>query len=205
MKKIIITLSIVAAAFHVSAQQSGKIQFGFRAGLNTAYQTSVVDNVYTATKIKAGITGGFYAEIPIMKRLSIQPELLYSELGGIDTNQSYLDVTSYCNYLVIPVKVKYNTGLLTFYAGPQFGYLLNAHMIPQGQKEIDTKEFLNTSEIASVFGIDFNIADGVTAGIGYQMGMSNIFKDDDEDINDDWLHNNAFQFSFAVRLTGNKK
>lgn len=99
-------------------------------------------------KIKAGFHTGVFANIPVSYKFSIQPELLFSQLGSkSDYNYrtssgnyritQHYDYSTILNYLSLPVMVQYNIlPQLYVEAAPEFGYLLGGK----------TKEGLTTIE-----------------------------------------------------------
>ncbi len=105
------------------------LHFGFKAGANIfkVDGKSSEDNSSSATHI------GAFAEIYIVDKFGIQPELLFSQTNfrtGTDFNNVYPDgvssVKGKLNYLSIPILFNYRPiNLIGFQIGPQFGTLLN--------------------------------------------------------------------------------
>lgn len=74
MRKIFLGLGIVMSGFAFSQQ------FGIKAGLNV----SDINNGASGTdmKSKAGIYAGVTATFPVSEEFSVQPELIYNQLGA---------------------------------------------------------------------------------------------------------------------------
>lgn len=203
MKKILFSILISFGAF--SAAQA---QFGVKAGLNLAtvaqegagYSRSDVDG----KSIVAPVLGLTY-EMNLGDILSIQPELLYTQLGGKNTYNvlgTNTESSYRINYLELPVlaKVKFgneNRESTGFYlaAGPWLGYALSGK-----------QRFLSTANGATVLDIDrkytFDDADdtkrlnygmigaaGVSFGravldLRYNYGFNNLLDADANNNND---------------------
>lgn len=73
MKKLFLGLSIVASSFAFSQQ------FGIKGGMNVS---SISDDGYDDTKSKVGYYGGVFVNIPASESFSIQPEVIYNNLGS---------------------------------------------------------------------------------------------------------------------------
>ena len=120
MKKIILAAIAVMAFSFANAQET---RFGVKGGLNL---TTFAGGNYWDAKSLVGFHVGGFAEIKIIERLSIQPEVLFSTQGakledGLD------DFDAKLNYINIPVLAKfYVTKQFTVEAGPQLGFLVSA-------------------------------------------------------------------------------
>jgi hypothetical protein len=104
MKKIIFAAIAVMAFGFTNAQ---KTRFGVKGGLNL---TSFSGGNYYDAKSLVGFQVGGFAEIKIIERLSIQPEVLFSTQGAKLDGGSFGDFNSKLNYINVPAisKVLYH-------------------------------------------------------------------------------------------------
>ncbi|MBE8728012.1 porin family protein [Flavobacterium hungaricum] len=175
MKKIILTAIAVMAFAFTNAQQT---RFGVKGGLNVSTLTGEYED---DTKSLIGFHVGGFAEIKVIERLAIQPEVLYSAQGA-----RFEDVLgkydAKLNYLNIPVLAKfYITKQFTVEAGPQIGFLLSAKI--DGE---DAKDFYKSTDFGFNFGAGYNFTDNFSAGVRYTVGLTGIYdnNNDDEDFED---------------------
>ena len=109
MKKTIIILCTLFLSASAIAQHQ-KVKLGIKAGLNLA--TLTFDESELDSSSKAGFTAGVMIEIPMTKKFSLQPEILYSQQGtktsfsDSDVTNSNYESTIKLNYLNIPVMLK---------------------------------------------------------------------------------------------------
>jgi hypothetical protein len=104
------------------------------------------------------------------------------------------------NYITVPLLVKlYGTPRLSFYAGPQVGFLMSAKTKTSGNPETDLKDGLNSTDFYAVFGGEYRFANGVFVSSRYNLGLSNLVED--ESLNTE-IKNRYFSFrigySFAL-------
>ncbi|WP_286966461.1 porin family protein [Flavobacterium sp. UBA4854] len=191
MKKLILSAIAIMAFTFSNAQET---RFGVKGGLNLTNFTGDVD-----TNLKAGFHIGGFAEIKIIDRLAIQPELLFSTQGArynmIGGNQS----GSYkLNYINIPVLAKfYVTKQFTVEAGPQIGFLVSAK-----SQDHDIKDAYKTADYGFNFGAGYNFTDHFSVGLRYTVGISGIYDHDYEDFSDyyDSTKNSNLQLSVAYKF-----
>src|SRR3954465_15293967 len=104
MKKIfLVAVLFLATSASIQAQL---VKFGVKAGVNFANQTG---DAFDAPDVdKEGITSfhaGVVAEIKLLDRFAIQPELLYSTQGATYKN-AVSEFKNELGYLSIPVMAK---------------------------------------------------------------------------------------------------
>ncbi|MFG4004575.1 porin family protein [Flavobacterium aquidurense] len=163
MKKIILSAIAVMAFGFMNAQET---RFGIKGGLNLTTLTGDA----TDAKSLVGFQVGGFAEIKIIEKLAIQPEVLYSTQGAKYDNfgDTKLD------YLNIPVLAKYYiTNQFTVEAGPQIGFLLSAK--DDGE---DIKNGTRSVDLGFNFGAGYNFTDNLSVGLRYTVGISNIYDND---------------------------
>jgi hypothetical protein len=156
MKKVVL-LSIVAF-FGLTNVNSQEIKLGIKGGINF----SEINWVNSKNKFKTtDFNVGFMAEIPISKKFSFQPELLYSGQGGSSINLSYLNAPLIGKYYV--------TKGLSIEAGPQVGYLLSAKT-----DDRNIKSSFNKFDFGANFGLGYRFNNGLNFGVRYNLGLTKI-------------------------------
>jgi len=136
--------------------------------------------------MKVGVNAGFFVKVPIIRGLSIQPELLYSSKGAKDkygSSTSILGSGEYrfnLNYVETPVLLVFNlTKNLNLSGGGYAAYLVSANV----------KDLHNDGTITGVTNLnadnfhrfDYGLVGGVgidiqrmTLGARYNYGLQNI-------------------------------
>lgn len=164
MKKIILSAIAVMAFGFMNAQET---RFGIKGGLNL---TSFAGGNYYDAKSLVGFQVGGFAEIKIIERLSIQPEVLFSTQGAKLDGGSLGDFDSKLNYINIPVLAKfYITKQFTVEAGPQIGFLVSAK-----NNGNDAKDNFKSVDTGFNFGVGYNFTEDVSVGLRYTVGLANI-------------------------------
>lgn len=207
MRNLIIAAIAVLSFGAVSAQN---VKFGAKAGLNYATFSGDV-------KESKGIIGfaiGGFANIAINEKFSFQPELLYSMQGSSDKYSESSMTTKYTydsqlklNYLNVPLMFKLKATEKFFVeAGPQVGFLLSLKQTDTttrvynntttvSEYSNDNKDGANTVDFGLNFGAGYDFTKNVSAGLRYNLGLSNIAKD-----SPDYKVKNSV-FSLAVGYT----
>jgi len=182
---LVCALFLVAPASAQQQQTSSESgmtpKIGFKAGMNFS-------NLYTSNvqseNLKIGVNGGFYAKIPLVRGVSIQPELLYSSKGAKDTYNNPTQGTGEyrynLNYLEAPLLMVFNlTPNFNLNAGGYLAYLANANVRDvhsdgtiTGARDLDANSF-NRVDYGVVAGIGFDI-ENVTLGARYTYGLQDI-------------------------------
>src|SRR5437867_2059544 len=129
---LLLTISVIMAATVLA--QTNRVSGGISAGANYSYLKSSDEPAgYTYDwKWKWGGVGGFYLNFPIGNSVSIQPSVLFSQMGSkynysfTDTLGSYnYKYTQKLGYISVPVPLKINAGdHFAFLVGPQFDFLV---------------------------------------------------------------------------------
>lgn len=189
MKKIIMTAIAVMAFTFSNAQET---RFGVKGGLNIA----TIGGADNANALVGFQVGGF-AEIKILKKLAIQPELLYSAQGAKMDSSLSSDYTVNLNYINVPVLAKYYiTDAFTVEAGPQIGFLVSSKNV------YDEK----TVDVGFNIGAGYYLTENFSVGIRYTIGLSNIYDYDyDEaedfgDVLDNTYTNNVLALTAAYKF-----
>jgi opacity protein-like surface antigen len=161
MKKIVlITAFIFAISFTAQAQL---LKFGVKAGLNYANLSGTEIQTDAITSYHAGLI----AEIKLMDKFAIQPELLYSTQGA-----SYKDVgeefKNELGYITIPVLAKIYLGeSLSLDLGPQASFLLS-------EKDKFNATDSNTFDFGVAAGLGYKITKNIFVQGRYVLGLSEV-------------------------------
>lgn len=200
MKKIILTVAAVCAFGFASAQES---KFGIKGGMNLAnFSGDVEDN-----STKVGFNVGGFVEIKISEKFSVQPELLFSTQGA---QSKYTEDTIKfkeelnLSYINIPVMAKfYVADKFSLEAGPQIGFLVSAKAkaevtdgINSSSEEGDVKDGFKSTDFGFNLGTGYDFTDNLSAGVRYNLGLSNILKDSGSTK----LQNTVFSVSVAYKF-----
>ncbi len=181
MKKLILAAIMLFST--TAAIQAQSIRFGIKGGANFANQNG--DDVPDVNK--DGITSyhaGLVAEVKLMDRFAIQPELLYSTQGASYKNAGE-EFKNELGYLSIPVLAKiYLSESLSLELGPQASFLL------KDRKNFDPGD-ANTFEFAAVGGLGLNITKNLFVQARYGLGLTEATKDAD-------IKNSTIQLSAGI-------
>ncbi len=179
MRKLFLGFGIVISGFAFSQQ------FGLKAGLNV----SDINNGASGTDMKAktGLYVGVTASIPVSDEFSVQPELIYNQLGaktnlydfgGIIGNVS---TTTKLDYISLPVMLQYNFPS-NFYLelGPEFSYMVSAKQglstsIISPSTDINM-DYLNRLNVGAGFGAGYNLNKNIGISARYTLGLTGLGK-----------------------------
>jgi opacity protein-like surface antigen len=217
MKKLILGLAVTASSLafaqttSTSTSSSNPVTFGVKGGMNVSSLSNGAD--LSDSKSKIGFNAGVFANIPIASSFSIQPEVIYNDLGSKVTrefsavgNTYKADYSRNLGYIAVPVMFQYNA-LPNLYleAGPEFGFLVSA----KDKFKSSTNGNTSSSQTASLNKDDFNtfnLGIGIGAGyyftqnlgltVRYTAGVTDIYKDNSGDA----VRNNVFQVGLAYKF-----
>lgn len=201
MKKLVLGAAIAISSLTFAQQ------FGVKAGMNVSSLSSEEGLSDQGSKI--GFNAGVFMNAPLAENFSIQPELMYSQMGD-KYNQTIAGTTyarsRHLDYVTLPVMFQYNaTPAFYLEAGPEFGLLV-------GAKNKFTNESTNNTIAESANYKDdlngFNVGIGLGAGyyftpkVGltarYVAGLTDIAKD--RPSGSDSVKNNVFQVGLAYKF-----
>ncbi|MEO8712054.1 MAG: porin family protein [Parafilimonas sp.] len=207
MKKIITLAAVIICILTAASAQ--KARFGFNGGLTlSSYKTKVEGETFTS-KSKTGFTAGIFTDVTILKNLSFQPALQYTQKGGVDKESLLGDdykLTLTMNYLEIPFNFlyKFNSANTRFYigGGPVLSFGLSGQLKVSAGGEHDKADLhFGKTEDDDLKQVDrganilagFEFKSGVSITFNYNMSFSNLVIDGDK--------NNYFHNGYAgVRL-----
>ncbi|MCV9929026.1 PorT family protein [Flavobacterium sp. LS1R49] len=181
MKKIILVAVLFIATS--ATMQAQFLRFGVKAGVNFANQTG--DGAFNGIAVdKEGITSyhaGLVAEIKLLEKFSIQPELLYSTQGA-SYKAAGQEFKNKLGYLSIPVMAKfYLSKSFSLELGPQASFLLSE------KNDFNVKDS-KTFDFGLNAGLGFKITDNIFIQGRYGIGLTEASKDAD-------VKNSVFQLS----------
>ena len=214
MKKLILGLALTAGTF-AFAQQTGNtssnpVTFGVKGGMNVSSLSNGAD--LSDSKSKIGFNAGVFANIPLASSFSVQPEVIYNDLGSKVTREYTVLGNNYkseysrnLGYVAVPVMFQYNaTPEFFLEAGPEFGFLVSAN-----DKLKSSTNSSNNTQVSSLNKNDFqtfNFGIGIGAGyyftpsLGitarYTAGLTDIYKNNSGDA----VRNNVFQVGLAYKF-----
>lgn len=200
MKKLFLGAAIAMSSLTFAQQ------FGVKAGMNVSSLSK--DAGLDDNKSKIGFNAGLFMNAPLGQNFSIQPEILYNNLGDKVSykNQSgveYASVARNLDYISVPVMFQYNaTPEFYLEAGPEFGFLVNAKV----KTDNSILNSTTTTSLDTDAYKDFNMGLGLGAGyyftpkIGitarYVAGLTDVYSSN----NGDKVKNNNFQVGLAYKF-----
>lgn len=201
MKKVFLG-ALVMLGTMAFAQTSPK--FGIKAGMNVSSISK--DGGLSDTKSKIGFNAGVFMNAPISSEFSIQPEVLYNNLGskvtfGKNDQNSY---STNLDYISVPVMFQFNaTPEFYIEAGPEFSFLVSAkNKLKDGNGNVGitnwtetATEHLKTFNFGLGLGAGYHITDKVSINARYMAALTNIGKDNPNPISQAYKDskNNVFQ------------
>ena len=186
MKHLYIAFITILSLTNLNAQKR-KIRFGERAGLNISSINFDDSDDFGEVESRTGFHIGGFLEIPISKKLSIQPEIIFSTQGFVIPEREIFDVVTPLSelknnydYLNIPIIVKfYVYEGFSIQAGPQFSFLTSAEQESTndftGTISQDVSEFINNVDFGLNFGLGYQLGFGLFIDIRYNLGLRDVF------------------------------
>ncbi|MCW3091770.1 MAG: hypothetical protein JWP81_2839 [Ferruginibacter sp.] len=175
LQLVIISVLLLQAVKAQDHNTTAFKRFGFRAGTNFSHinfaKGSPPPAVPVPTSRGTGITFGFLMQVPLSGSFSIQPEYLFSQMGGKVKSS---DIEYKLTYFSMPVFLKYQASKkFALLAGPQFDMLVSAKKIVGG---ISTNITHDTEErsIGATAGIEYQITELLSLCARYMSGLNNI-------------------------------
>ncbi|MFD2921103.1 porin family protein [Terrimonas rubra] len=175
MKKLVITLVTLLAAYHFSQAQ---LSYGARAGLNVSKISFTNDDF--KTKFQPGFSIGLYGKYALNKAMAVQVETFFSREGTKEErvssgtkgniNKSYVQIPLLFQY-------KFVKGLYAE-AGPQFGILV-ASKEKYGNGNNNIKPYYKPVDIRVPIGVGYDLNDvvkGLSVDLRYSFSLSKINK-----------------------------
>jgi hypothetical protein len=194
MKKLLLSAAFVAFGMGISNAQD--ISYGVKAGLNLANfggDDEFTDGFEGLTSFHIG---GF-AQIGISDKFMIQPELIYSQQGAQDEEDS--DLKLRINYLNLPIMAKYMVADgFSLELGPQVGFAIS-RKITDGDIDVDADDEIKALDFGVGVGAGYELPSGLMFSVRYNLGLANLLEDDFG--GDDFsLNNNVLQVSVGYKF-----
>lgn len=170
-KKHIITAIILVMTVTAQAQL---VRIGIKGGLNYANQDgtdiTITQGNYNKSDAITSYHAGLVAEIKLLDKLSLQPELLYSTQGATYKN-AVEEFKNELGYISIPLLAKiYLTESISLELGPQASFLLSEKNKFDYQKS-------ETFEFSAVGGLGLNLTKNLFIQARYGLGLTEASKD----------------------------
>ena len=189
MKKIFGLLGVTMMSLAYSQS------FGVKGGANIS--TISKENTWGDTNSKIGFYVGAYMNAPVNALLSIQPELIYNNLG-VKYENNNTSHTLNLNYISMPIMFQFEL-IPKFYVegGPQFGILIgNKNKYQSDSKTIieKDKDAYNQLDLSGGIGLGFKFSN-MAIGARYIIGFTDIKKNGSTSWknSDKQLRNSGFQ------------
>lgn len=202
MKKLFVGAAIAMSSLTFAQQ------FGIKAGMNVSSLST--DSQLSDQGSKIGFNAGLFMNAPLAENFSIQPELLYSQMG--DKYDQTIAGTTYArsrhiDYVTLPVMFQYNA-TPNFYleAGPEFGLMVNAKNKFTNESENNTitesgdyKDRLNNFNFGVGLGAGYYFTPQIGLTARYVAGFTDLYNSDSNG-SDDSVKNNVFQVGLAYKF-----
>ena len=190
MKQLIAMLGLCAILFPAFSQN---ITFGPRFGINITDVTVNGDRDKSRTRLHMGIFGNY----EINEFVSAQAEILYSQQGNYQIGN--LNGPNSLNYVNIPLMGKLTVlDKIGVYAGPQIGIAINAKFKSESSGKVYVVEdVLAPIDVSFLLGADYEIIEGLSAGMRFHGSMGDTHLDDDK-----VGKNKVFQITLAYDISG---
>jgi opacity protein-like surface antigen len=178
MKKTILVIAFMfALSFTAQAQL---LQIGVKGGLNYANFSGSDIQTDAITSYHAGLI----AEIKLLDKFAIQPELLYSTQGASYDNAG-TEFKNELGYIAIPLLAKvYLSKSFSLELGPQASFLLSE------RNNFDVND-ANTFDFAVDAGLSFKVTKNIFLQGRYVLGLTEISSNAD-------AKNSVLQFSAGL-------
>ena len=198
MKKHIICATLFMAMAFTSAQAQN-FKLGVSAGIDAA-RMAISGASGGPLKYRTEVVGGLHGELELSRTVGLQLEVNYAAQGAGLASEDLSSIGSYqLNYITVPLLVKlYGTPRLSFFAGPQAGFLLSAKMKSAGQGETDAKDQFKSTDFYGVFGAEYRFDNGIFISGRYNASLSNSFDVDEPGYE---VHNRYFSFRIGYAFS----
>ncbi|HMO32041.1 MAG TPA: porin family protein [Lacibacter sp.] len=180
---------------------SSALAQGFKIGPKLGANIGKIEGAGFSDMYTLGYHVGGFTEIDFSKKLGIQAEVLWNQIGadtvsGFDAIYQNINGDDFSNprlnYLSIPVLLSYRpTKILALQAGPQFGVLIdkNRNLLQNGQ------EAFRNGDLSLLLGAQLNLLKFRVYG-RYAIGLSDI---SDATVPGEWK-STGFQLGVGIAL-----
>lgn len=194
-------LSVALAFIALTSANAQNLQFGISGGVD-ASRMAIAGASGGPLKYRTELAGGLNFEAGLSSNFGLQVEVNYSAQGAGVINDDGSTAGSYqLDYITLPVLVKlYGSPRLSFFAGPQAGFLISAKTKISGDPETDVKDQFKTTDFYAVFGTEYKFANGIFINARYNVGLTNVVDEDempDTEIKQRYF---SFRLGYAFKL-----
>lgn len=202
MRKICILLFLAAfitTGSYAQTTKKSRLGWGIKTGMN-ASKLNAETSGSMDEDWKTGFVLGAFLNINAGSKFSIQPEFLYSSMGGNVSNSLYSEKHR-LNYFSIPVLAKFNIGKgFSVVAGPQIDMLISAKTRASNSENV-LKSTNNFNEQSFNLTGGFEFFPGKCLGLSarYIHGLSNAWNTSNP-TNTVEYRNQGVQLTAAIRL-----
>jgi len=178
MKKMYYSI-LTMFIFCVSANAQGKYTSsgGLVAGANYS-NLRIGDNTGGLdTKARWGFAGGVFLGFPLGSKLTLQPEFLFSEMGGkVTTGNVATDFEQKIGYISVPLLLKIHLGkAFAFVLGPQLDMTASSEKKTGDEKYLDNSGSTESFTFAGTAGLEIMPRGKVSVMFRYIYGFENIY------------------------------
>ena len=173
MKKLLFALALLAGT--TTAAHAQKVSFGLKAGLGATTFAGYGLRLYD---VKPGLIIGGVAALPMGKRVSFRPELLFVQKGWQRTrSDGYALYKVKLNYIDLPLMFRVTPASNGWFleTGPQVGFMLGYPNEERGS-HIDNSKVYHSFEVGAAAGVGYQLANGLSFGVRYNGGITNILR-----------------------------
>ncbi len=183
IKKLWIAIIAIGITGTATAQD---VKLGLKLGMNVS---SINGKNANNLDSKTGFVFGATAEVALTDKLSLQPELLFSQQGAKSEGNFTYDL----NYITMPVMVKYYIAKgFSVEAGPQFSFLVKDELIPEnGGANANTNA--ENFDLNANLGLGYKLNNGIFFQTRYNLGLINIDENPD-------IKNGVFQMAIGFQF-----
>jgi len=203
MKRTVLMVMVSAFAMQLSAQinEPGRFYITPKVGYNMANITLLKD---LGADPRHAFHAGISFEYAFSEMISLEPGVFYSMQGStFKIKKETLNTKNDClfglnnDYLSVPFLIKiYVADGLNVFAGPQLGYLMSSKIkVKTGYTLLDVvgniigenlnlTKYENELDMALVFGLGYQLANGFSISASYNLGVTNVTKIGDIKLND---------------------
>ena len=189
MKKIFLTLVLCSFAGAMFAQG---LKFGVTAGLNVSNEVTKLGPISLEPDWKAGFQAGVFLDYALTSNLSLVPELLFAQRGGILKPEGGVSLTETLNYIQLPINLAYKFDLgneqkFFPFAGIYLGYGISGTSKEKGgifSVSHDVKFGSGENDDMKAFDYGLNLGVGyqyshIIFRLQYNLGIANLSNVDD--------------------------
>lgn len=193
-------MTLIFIGSYLAAQEAGppkKPYFGIKSGIN--FTKLKLDGKLSGTiesNYRTGFVAGAFFNVPLGRRpFSIQPEFLYSSMGGDLVLANNQKMNLRFNYFSVPVLFKYRfTNKLQAFAGPQVDIKIYAKE-DNIFGEFDATDQLEEFDALATWGLEWWPWNKVVLNGRYMHGFRKVYQ-----IGDVSTNNRGFQVTLGLRF-----